>query len=505
MDQQELEALSKCLEIAKAAGAPQDQVQRLLDAGNVPLPWQWKFHALAREADKPDGPVDIGAGGARGPGKSHAVLAQAALDDCQRVDGLKGLFLRQTGVAAQESFDDLVGKVVRGHVPYTKTGAVLRFPNNSRILLGGFKTASDIDKYVGIEYDFIIVEELNQLTEDKYNMLRGSLRTSKSNWRPRMYTSFNPGGIGHAFVKKRYIIPNRKKKEKETRFVGSTYKSNLYLNKEYIDYLEGLVGDLGKAWREGEWDIFAGQVFAEFSRLRHVIKPFLPAASLDHYSSTDWGYTEKKPTAFSHYNHVFVKMKTEDGDNFNRIITYKEWCGNLKTPDQWAEIIYKDNIKMGITPKKGYADPAIFNTQTDGSKSISKLMVEKWKELHKKAWVAMSPGGRNRIARVAILHNWLSMAPDGLPYWIITENCENLIETLPQLIHDQHNLEDVDTTGPDDPYDSVASFLSQVKYVAVKAGAHGYRVQASPVRVQFNKQGQQIALDVAEFENMYKK
>jgi hypothetical protein len=72
-----------------------------------------------------------------------------------------------------------VDKVLRGRISYKKTGASLVFANKSKILLGGFKDENDIDKYIGIEYDIIIVEELNQLTEEKYAKLRGSLRTSK--------------------------------------------------------------------------------------------------------------------------------------------------------------------------------------------------------------------------------------------------------------------------------------------------------------------------------------
>src|SRR3990167_8777874 len=106
MDQNQIQALEKCVQTAKNAGVPADQAKLLLESGYIPLPWQWEFHAAAREADKPGGPVDIGAGGARGPGKSHVVLSQAGLDDCQRIPNLKGLFLRQTGISAQESFDE---------------------------------------------------------------------------------------------------------------------------------------------------------------------------------------------------------------------------------------------------------------------------------------------------------------------------------------------------------------------------------------------------------------
>jgi len=277
--------VKECVLTAQRAGSPTDQTELFLSAGYIPYPWQWKFHADCRLADYDDGPVDIGLGGARGPGKSHAVLSQAALDDCQRVEGLKVLFLRQTGTSARESFDDLVSKTLRGHIVYYKTLNSLRFDNGSRIILGGFKDERDIDKYIGIEYDLIIVEELTQLTQEKYEKLRGSLRTSKPNWRPRMYTSFNPGGRGHTWVKERYIIPNRENTETTTRFIGSTYKQNPALNKEYIEYLEGLQGDLGRAWREGDWDLFEGQYFDEWRRDKHVCKPFtIPPEWLRFYS-----------------------------------------------------------------------------------------------------------------------------------------------------------------------------------------------------------------------------
>jgi len=443
--------LEKCIRTAKLAGVPSDQVSRFINAKYIPLPWQWQFHADARHADETNGPVDIGLGGARGPGKSHAVLSQAAIDDCKRVANLKGLFLRQTGLAAKESFDDLVSKVLFGHVPYTKTGSVLKVGDNGRIVLGGFKDQNDIDKYIGIEYDFIIVEELNQLTKDKYEKLRGSLRTSKPNWRPRMYTSFNPGGIGHEFVRSRYVIPQRENRERDTRFIGSNYRSNPHLNKEYIEYLEALTGDLGMAWREGDWDRFAGQVFSEFSYDRHTIKPFIPRVG-DTYMSIDWGYSEK--SAFAAYLHKVVQMKTEDGQNFTRVITFKEWYGSQVNPEDWAERIYNDCIVMGVKPNKAIVDGAMLDKLQDGSVGIGKTMMKKWKELNKDVeWCPMVAANKNRIGRVAVVHNWLSSPKyvdklgrekSDLPYWLITQNCPNLIRTLPLLTYDEHRVDDVD-------------------------------------------------------------
>ncbi len=470
-----------------------------MGCNHIPLPWQWEFHSAAREADKDDGPVDIGLGGARGPGKSHSVLAQAALDDCQRIPSLKGLFLRQTGIAASESFDDLIDKVVRGRAIYKKTSNNLQFPNGSRIMLGGFKNDKDIDKYIGIEYDFIIVEELNQITWNKYRKLRGSLRTSKPNWRPRMYTSFNPGGIGHSWVKQRYIIPNREKKEDQTRFIGSTYKENPYLNKEYIDYLEELEGDLGRAWREGDWDLFEGQVFDEFRYNKHVIRVITPKMSLLHALSTDWGYSDQRKSSFSTHASVLVVMRLQDGTVFNRVITYQEWAGNKKAAKVWAEKIYNEARCRKF--RKWVVDRAMLDAGNDPSRTIANDFDDKWTELNKKnKWIpSIEPGSKNRIKRIAMTHQWLSDAPDGKPYWLITEDCTELIRTLPLLQYNEEGKgkkEDLDTEGEDDQWDDISYMLSTIKFIGGVGLFGGKRVGSTPViPVSLDKQKRDILGD----------
>lgn len=445
-----MENLQRCLETAKEAGCPREQTEKFIKSGYVPLPWQWAFHSAAREADKPDGPVDIGLGGARGPGKSHSILAQAALDDCQRVEGLKGLFLRQTGLAAKESFDDLIEKVVRGHVKYEKTGHLLKFPNTrSRILLGGFKNEKDIDKYIGIEYDFIIVEELNQLTEEKYTKLRGSLRTSKTNWRPRMYTSFNPGGIGHGSVKERYITPFREGLEIETRFIGATYLLNPYLNPEYISYLEGLSGDLGKAWREGEWDIFAGQYFSEWRYSVHVVAPFDIPAHWTRFICGDYGYS--KPSA-AYWCAV---------DEAGRIYAYRElYRTGLTFETLTAEIVSMTPVRENI--KYWVFDPAIWAKSNEKEGEPAKIsgfeiMGRKYKDITRQS-LNMIRANNDRI-------NGWNMFREYLKPFIRDDKeqanfqcfstCVDLIRSLPTLIYDEHQVEDLNSDGDDHAADAI--------------------------------------------------
>ena len=419
-------ALAKCIESARKAGCPREQVEILLNSGYIPYPWQWMFHSQARAADLPDGPVDIGLGGARGPGKSHAVMSQAALDDCQRVSGLKGLFLRQTGQSAIESFGDLIAKAVRGRTEYHQTKNSIVFPNTSKIILGGFRDDRDIDKYVGIEYDEIIVEELTQLSQDKYDKLRGSLRTSKPNWRPRMYTSFNPGGIGHAWVRERYVLPHREKKETDTRFVPSTYKENPALNPEYIKYLEALSGDLGKAWREGEWDVFAGQYFKTWRYEKHVCEPFEIPDTWIRFRSID-------PSGRDGVTSCHWYALDPDG----RVWVYREYYYTGLDHDQHAKAIHDLSEEDGVQEEYPYS---VIDAAAFAKAGYSETAVEIY-ERH--GVTGLIPAAKERVVGWNAVNSYLRWGFNTQPLLKIFSTCHNMIRTIPLAQHDQFHPEDV--------------------------------------------------------------
>lgn len=414
--------------------------------GYVPLKWQWKFHAAARRADKPDGPVKIGVGGARGPGKSHAVFSQAVLDDCMRVKGLKGLFLRQTGRAAQESFEDLIQRVLKGKVEYeySRHQSVLTLSNGSRLVLGGFYDDRDIDRYIGIEYDFIAIEELNQLTEDRVLKLLGSMRTSKENWRPRLYASFNPGGIGHAFVKKLFVDPHAMQKEDKTTFIPSTYRDNPYLNPEYIDYLENLPGQLGKAWRDGSFDIFEGQYFQEWNRERHVVVPFKIPEGFKRFRAYDHGRTAP------------ACMKWYALDYDGRVWVYRELYVKGMNVDQIAAKV--NTLSEGETYTYSVADPSIFArtgfVDAAGGQTIA--------ESFARHGITFIPGSNRRVDGWSLMHKYLYWDKETIPKILYFNTCFDSIRTIPTLIHDDKKPEDLNTNGEDHAADTDRYFLMTI-------------------------------------------
>lgn len=437
--------LTRCLNIAKEAGVPKDQAGRFIESGYVPLPWQWRFHAAAREADNEDGPTMIGCGGARGPGKSHAVLSQIGLDDCQRRGNLKVLFLRQTGKAAKESFEDLIEKTLKGKVHYTYKAGSLKFANGSRVLLGGFKDDKDIDKYVGIEYDLIAIEEINQLTEEKVEKLRGSLRSSKINWRPRLYASFNPGGVGHGYVKKTFVLPFLTETESDTRFFPSTYRDNPFINTEYRQYLEGLQGQLGAAWRDGDFDILAGQFFTEYRPDIHAIEPFDIPTEWKRVCSLDYGYG-----SYSSLGWWAISPK-------NEYIRYREvYASQLSYSDLAREFVSRTNKNENISHI--VCDTSIWNKDghNDFGFSGAEIFERTVKELTGKT-PTLVRANKDRVQGWAVMREDLKVFPDiderPTSRIKVFNTCFDWHRTIELQVHSEKNPEDLDTDLEDHAMD----------------------------------------------------
>lgn len=415
------------------------------------MPWALDFHAACRDADLDGGPVDIGAGGARGPGKSHSIFAQVTIDDCMRVPKLKGLFLRQTGKSADESFQALIDKVIAGKLPYTfnSSRGVLKFSNGSKIILGGFENENDIDKYVGIEYDVIAIEERNQLTGDKILKLKGSLRTTKPNWRARMYSSFNPGNIGHGDIKKTFVDPHKMKMETKTRFYPSTYRDNPFLRPEYIEYLDSLPGALGKAWREGNFDTFEGQYFMEWDYTMHVIPPFPLALTFKRFRAYDHG----------RYAPACCKWYALDYDG--RVFVYRELYAKGMNVDELATEINR----LSGTEVYDYsvADPAIFANIGFVDKYGGQTIAETFARYG----IIFLPASNRRVDGWNLMHQYLSWSPTVLdmdgrivpPKMIYFNTCYDSIRTIPTLVHDDLHPEDLNSKGEDHAADPDRYFL----------------------------------------------
>lgn len=439
-------ALDNLLQAAREAGLGRNQVKRFVQAKYTPQPKQLEFHAAARRADQPGTPDLIALGGARGPGKSHAVFAQIGIDDCQRFDGLSVLFLRKVGKAAKESLDKLRQKTIQ-HVPHefkSFTGTIV-FPNGSTIIVGNFQNESDIDKYLGLEYDIVVIEEATQLSEIKITKIRGSLRSSKPGWRPRMYLSTNPGGVGHAWFKRRFVIPWRNKTQDETIFIPANYKDNKFLDEGYIKYLEGLTGLLGRMWRDGDWDVGAGMFFTNWSHDIHVIEPFSIPRTWEMWGSFDYGFYH--PTA-AYWWTAF------DGNKYT-VAEHVEPRWLVPQHAQSMQDITETLFKRKMHQMHG------FNAGHDAFAKRGDYEGKTIADQYNQHGITLYKANIDRIAGAAEMLKHLGNEEAKLkPTWYIFNTCPRLIECIPAMLSDEHRPEDVlkidadiEGLGGDDPYD----------------------------------------------------
>lgn len=234
----------------------------------------------------------VGYGGARGGGKSWALRKKITLM-CLRYSGIRILLLRRTYPELKENHVNTLLTELKGIAKYRDSDKVFKFENGSTIKLGYCAAESDVLQYQGNEYDVICLDEATQFTEYQYQTLTACLRGA-NNFPKRMYLTCNPGGVGHEWVKRLFISKKYKNSEhpEEYTFIPATVFDNKILLKKdpgYVDMLNNLDDGLRQAWRDGNWDMLAGQYFSEFNRNIHVVEPFTIPSHWRRYRAIDYG------------------------------------------------------------------------------------------------------------------------------------------------------------------------------------------------------------------------
>jgi phage terminase large subunit len=448
---------------ARLAGCASDQMQNFLRAGILLQPKQLAASGVARLCDQSNGPTAVGFGGARGGGKSYWLLAQMGADDCQRVPGLKCLLLRKVGKSNLENFEDLRRRLFR-RLPhdFSVSRGVLTFQNGSRIIAGHFQCEKDIDAYLGLEYDVIGIEEATTLTSRKYQDIITCCRTSKiladgRQWRPRIYSTTNPGGVGHAWYRSKYVVPFQQRTETNTRFIPATVNDNSFTNTEYRDILGSLTGWQRRAWLEGDWDIAAGQFFTTFRREAHVIDDFNINAALEWFAALDYGFT--------HYTVALLGAKDSDGNIFivdehaERFWVPQRHAEAIKAMLQRSRVALERRSKYSIGLTRFVAGTDLFAKQSTGT-----TIAQQYADLG----IRLQPAHMDRVNGWAeILKRLGDPCGKVRPSLFIHRRCSRLIECLPSLQHDPNRPEDVlkvdpdeNGIGGDDPADALRYLVS---------------------------------------------
>ena len=415
-------------------GCPTEQMGNLVAAGVLLQERQLAASAAARLCDGPNGPTAVGYGGARGGGKSHWLLAQMGVDDCQRMPELKCLLLRKVGKANLEHFEDLRRRLfpLLTH-EFSAHRGILTFKNGSRIVAGHFQAEKDIDAYLGLEYDVIGIEEATMLSSRKHRDIATCCRTSKRAWRPRIYATTNPGGVGHAWFRQRFVAPFLERREGDTRFIPARVTDNAFSNPEYRKILESLSGWQRRAWLDGDWDVASGQFFTNFQREKNVVEDFDETRAREWFGAFDYG--------FAHYT-VFL-LGCTDGDG--NLFVVDEHAERLWLPGQHAAGIIAMLKRHRLRPEslaRMVAGADVFSRQGDGV-----TIAAQYSRL----------GLKFRVANMDRVNGWAEVrqrlgdtAAKLPPRLFIHARCGRLLETLPILQHDPNRPEDVLKVDADD-------------------------------------------------------
>ena len=389
----------------------------------------------------------VGYGGARGGGKSWALRTKFVLL-AFNYPGLKLLLLRKTLPELRENHLLPLLAQLNGIARYKREERAFIFPNGSRIRLGYCDTEGDIYQYQGQEYDVIGVEECTHFTFTQIQFLTTCNRTTRNDFKPRMYFTGNPGGVGHNWFKRLFVKGRYEGAEDpdDYEFIPATIDDNTVLmekNPEYVKVLDSLPEKLRQAHRFGNWDIFDGQFFEEFRDNpqhysdgvnTHVIEPFEIPADWLIYRSFDFGYAKPFSCAWWAVDY--------DG----RLYRIMELYGCTKTPDEgvkwppekiFSEIARIEREHRWLKNKNilGVADPSIWDANRNG--------------------IFFNKGDNKRLPGWMQVHYRLSFDSDGIPMMYVFNTCKGFIRTLPELKFSNTNPEDLDTTGEDHIADEV--------------------------------------------------
>jgi hypothetical protein len=295
--------------------------------------------------------------------------------------------------------------------------------------------------------------------------MRSRLRTAAADLPIFMRATTNPGGPGHAWVKKMFIDPSPAGKafdatDIETaktlvypkghskegqplfkrRFIPAMLTDNPYLMQtgDYETMLLSLPEHQRKQLLEGNWDIAEGAAFPEFNRQIHVVEPFHIPSNWTKFRACDYGYGSYSAVVW------FAVSPSE------QLVIYRELYVSKVLAKDLAHLVMRAEENDGPM-RYGVLDSSCWHKRGDTGPSLAEQMIAegcRWRPADRSAGSRVS--GKNE------LHRRLQLDPfTEQPRLVITSNCVNTIAQLPIIPLDKKNPEDIDTKAEDHLYDAI--------------------------------------------------
>jgi len=405
-------------------------------------------------------------GGSRGPGKTDALIAEALRYG--HIPDYKCLFLRRT-------FPNLSEVIQRTHKLYPKLGwkwtgsptFMWKHPSGAFIQFGHVQREVDKYNYIGKEFQRIIYDQVERFTETSFTEINTTLRTTNKEIPTQVLASANPGGVGHGWVKQKWIdrCPSKKRGEKIYNedfkmfwqpvkggkpFVdenGESWEFHPALvfdnpqlmenDPKYVRKLLALPYESREAYLWGNWAVFVGQYFSEFRQDVHVLTmkqvPKIPSTwkvvgGCD-YASSGW-YFSGVAVMNHHKEIIFVEEDYFRG-------------GSIRKKARRA-----DRLIGKYPPMEKWVAPwDMYNKMRDRETDQSQGVIIDLFKKHMKKEISIVKAPKDRIGRWDLMRDGFSWSDGDKPWLYIRENCPKLIETIPAMIHKESDPEDLDPDG----------------------------------------------------------
>lgn len=413
-------------------------------------------------------------GGARGGGKTDSLIVEALR--YIHVPEYTALFVRRTYPQLRQAMRR-ARRLIRAIVPQAEWRAseyTWVFPSGATLTFAHLQHEDDTEHYQGHEYHYLAFDELTHFTEQQYLDMLATARSTVPGLKPRVRASANPGGPGHAWVKRRFVdvcppVPDgprryeplfdvwwqpmrpgpayRDPKTGLTRaFVPSRVFDNRVLvetDPQYVRALLALPEHRRRAWLEGDWDVFQGQFFDGWDPSVHVVEHFDPPKDWPRFRAMDWGYA--RPYSIGWYalmpSGALYRYRELYGTNGEPNVGSRETAEEVARRVAAIEEAAGEKRPGEPSPITGPADPSIWTKGGASELSIA--------ETFSRYGIDFVPGNNDRINGWDQCRRRLGRGENGQPLFVVSRNCKHFIRTIPTLVHDEARPEDLDTDGED--------------------------------------------------------
>jgi len=339
-------------------------------------------------------------------------------------------------------------------------------PSGGKLWMSYLDRDEDVMRYQGLSFSYIAWDELTQWpTPFAYNYMRSRLRTAAADLPVFMRATTNPGGPGHQWVRKMFIVPSPPGKsfyatDVETgqtltypkghsregqplfkrKFISARLADNPYLAEsgDYETMLLSLPEHQRKQLLEGNWDIAEGAAFSEFNRAIHVVEPFDIPSTWPKFRACDYGYG-----SFSAV--IWFAVAPDDS-----IVVYRELYVTKVLAEDLAVMILQ--AEEGDKIRYGVLDSSCWHKRGDTGPSIAERMIMKgcrWRPADRSAGSRVA--GKNEVHRRLQIDSFT-----GAPRMVFFNTCVQIIADLPTLPIDKTNPEDINTkVSNDHSYDAL--------------------------------------------------